>query len=583
MKKLHEQRARYKKFTTCLLVAYTFISCPFAKPTLTAPQANTSATNLDSSEPNCVIKPPKLTIIMIGDQFAYDYIRKLRKHFKYGLKKLLDNGICYENAYHAHGLPSTAPGHVALSTGTLPKNHSIIANKWLNKDREEISFNTPEQVMVDGLSDQCVMSSTPESQCHVISLSLKKRSAMATANKLGKALWFKGESGGFQSNEYYFKTLPEWVKKLNRENNKNSAQEVIWRTFYPENSIEYIFPLIKNYDYAALKHKLINFPIILGQKSERKDKKHKNNTHINNSNKSYDNGALPSTGKELFTMTPFASQLLFQAAQKCIDKTLKNKPNDSLVLWVCISNLDMIGHLYGPDSQEAIDLIYHLDKQIDDFMNIVLTKFDAKDVLFALTADHGVQPIQEITKLKGLDQAYRIDAQALIKAMNVRITQKYRINNLVQKFSNVYFVLDHAKLNKLNKKTRKSILHDLKQYLLNQPGIRHVWTKKELEKAHFEPYEKETYYKNQLYNDKPGDLIYMPQPYSLITEYKTGTSHRTPYDYDTHVPLILYGHNLKHKIIRKRVLAAQLPVTLAHLLGVAHPSASNLTILPGVC
>ena len=37
--------------------------------------------------------PPKLTVVVVIDQFAFHYIPKLQKHFKYGLKDLLNNGI----------------------------------------------------------------------------------------------------------------------------------------------------------------------------------------------------------------------------------------------------------------------------------------------------------------------------------------------------------------------------------------------------------------------------------------------------------------------------------------------------------
>src|SRR5258708_31371875 len=72
---------------------------------------------------------PKITIIFVVDQMAYSYIPKLRSNFQYGFKTLLDNGINYTNAYHPHGMPATATGHTALSTGTFAKDHGIIANR----------------------------------------------------------------------------------------------------------------------------------------------------------------------------------------------------------------------------------------------------------------------------------------------------------------------------------------------------------------------------------------------------------------------------------------------------------------------
>ena len=79
-------------------------------------------------------KIPQLTVIFVLDQFAYGYIPKLGKHFKHGLKELLTKGINYTQAYHAHGIPETTPGHHALSTGCMPKIHGAVLNQWVRED-----------------------------------------------------------------------------------------------------------------------------------------------------------------------------------------------------------------------------------------------------------------------------------------------------------------------------------------------------------------------------------------------------------------------------------------------------------------
>ena len=93
----------------------------------------------------------------------------------------------------------------------------------------------------------------------------------------------------------------------------------------------------------------------------------------------------------------------------------------------------------------------------------------------------------------------------------------------------------------------------------------------------------ENFYKNQLYEGRSGDIICMPQPYCQITKYPTGTSHSSPYDYDTHVPLVLYQQGrFGRQTIRSKVWMQQLPITLAHILGVQRPSASTFATLPGI-
>ena len=75
---------------------------------------------------------PKLTVVLVIDQFAYSYVRRLQKFFQYGLKDIFDNGINYTDAYVPHATPETTTGHNTLSTGTLPKNHGAVTNHWFD-------------------------------------------------------------------------------------------------------------------------------------------------------------------------------------------------------------------------------------------------------------------------------------------------------------------------------------------------------------------------------------------------------------------------------------------------------------------
>jgi len=69
----------------------------------------------------------------------------------------------------------------------------------------------------------------------------------------------------------------------------------------------------------------------------------------------------------------------------------------------------------------------------------------------------------------------------------------------------------------------------------------------------------------------------LPEPYYLFEP--TGTSHGTPYDYDTHVPLIFLGLGITAGTYSLAVGINDVAPTLAALLGVARPSGSHGRIL----
>lgn len=521
------------------------------------------------------VQAPKITVVLIVDQFAYHYIPKLKHHFKFGLKKLLTNGIVYTKALHPHGIPETTTGHLAISTGCYPKDHGGVTNQWINTNGEKIPFeddtssqasilpatNNPvgksdHQLMVDTLSDQFLLQTTPQTPTKVFALGLKAYSPIALAGKMGKAFWFDPKHNFFASSKKYFSEFPDWANSFNKEIPKN-YYNYTWQLCYKPTNSAYNYPYIKNYEFAGSKESYINKSYTTLKKKEK-------------------------TPSSFLIKTPAANTMLLDFAKACINSNLNTQSNDRLLLWVSLSQLDLLTHLFGPDSLETIDTIYHLDRQIDEFVSFLHKKVGASNCLFILTSDHGVAPIPEIQKKKGISTARRIMAQPLIDKMNTKIEKQFGIKNIVLAFEPNSFRLDLFVLASLDHQTQKAILKTLQELLRNTPGIKDAWSYQELAQKDVYLNQFAGFYKTQLFPSRIGEIICQPAPYCQITTYATGTSHCTPYDYDTHVPLIFYQPGkLAPKNIHKKVFVQQLPVTLAHLLHITKPSASPFDILPG--
>ena len=533
-------------------------------------------TSVQAKVPSKSKETPMLTVVIVIDQFAFHYIPKLQKYFKYGLKDLFENGVVYYKAYHPHGVPETTPGHHGLSVGTCPKDHGAVANDWLDPNGKIVEYVndsdfpsltsfengrgfSSRKTKVDGLSDQFMFKSKPNCMHKVYAFSLKSYPAVSMAGKLGKPFWLDQESGEFTSSTAYFKKLPKWVTDFNQLGQAEKLKNTVWKLMYPEDADEYDFAFIKNYDYAGLKEPMV------GSNSDKVVKKI-------NLHKYY-----------MFEKTPQSSKYLLNFAEKCIDSNFDVNSNDKMILWVSLSNLDLLCHFYGPDSLETIDLIYHIDKQLKDFFMYLKKKIGEKNYLLVLTADHGICPIPEIAQKQGFYQAKRIASDPLVKQINKIIRKKFGLEDFEVYFEPTSFVIKHEVFDKLSVKIKQEILKTIKDYLRSIPGIKNVWTFEELERASFQPNQLESFYKSQLYAGRSGDIICQPEPYCQITKYPTGTSHMTPYDYDTHVPLIIYQRGrFEKKKINKKVWIPQLPATLARILHVEQPSASIYDLLPGL-
>ena len=80
-----------------------------------------------------------------------------------------------------------------------------------------------------------------------------------------------------------------------------------------------------------------------------------------------------------------------------------------------------------------------------------------------------------------------------------------------------------------------------------------------------------------------GDLMVVTKPAWYFGKGVGGTSHGTPYTYDTNVPLMVYGPRwIKPGAYGQYAEVVDIAPTLAHLLRVRQPSASEGRVLTEV-
>lgn len=530
-----------------------------------------------------VPEKPKLTVVIVVDQLPFWQFQRLSPYFKYGFKKLIKEGINYQNMYFPHARSSTSPGHTGMQTGTYPKDHGMINNCWFAFDGTRVQAfedSSPQaavlnplggtftnkgysahHIMVNGISDQFMLESRIEVPHHVFSVSLKPRSAIATTSKLGKAIWFDIDAGLFTSSKAYFNALPEWLTKFNAQHYVLHKKDLVWNLAYPNNFAAYQFHNSRTYQFVRDAKSLVNRKIPLQKICSYKH---------------------PNHCQPMFLLTPFANQLILDLAEECIHTTVSKTKPDQLLLWVCLTAPDKLGHKYGPDSRETIDMIYHLDKQLGNFMKKVQKYLDPSDVLFILTSDHGTCPIPELMHNKGFPNARRIITSDLIAKINAMLAQRYEgTNNLVTNIKLPSLYLNNNQFNQFTTKEQQEILNTIKEFLEAQPGIKKVWTAQELNNSWYKTNDLENFFKTQLFPGRSGPIQIQAEPYCFLTELNTGTEHQSPYEYDTHVPFIFYRQDVyQPQTIPQKGWVLQLANTLAEILGVQKPSASVFSALP---
>lgn len=523
---------------------------------------------------------PKLTVFIVVDQMAFKYLEQIKPFVLGGFAQLLNKGLRYDNAHIGHAMPSTAPGHAAFNMGSYPSDHGIIGNKWIDEKtgqkvacdqdaRYQLFFSdgtlstqegkSPHHINGLGLSESCVLSSSNKSKFHVYSISGKSRSAICTANKLGKPLWFDEFQGGFISSTYYFEKLPDWLVAFNKKNDISALQEYTWKPYFDLVDPAYDFPFHDNYEFAAPKHSFINQTYPLDTANSFRSTKQN-----------------PSKGRLSYLQnTPFLNERIFQCAQTVVENTIVNKTNDQLLLWLSLSSLDKVGHIMGPSSTEVLDILYHLDHELKLFFDWVDTKIGLSNTLIVLSSDHGMTDIPEISFKKSILEAERIEELAVVKDLNGHIFDLFGIQDTIK---NIMGLQLHLNTSVLHHHKRKDIEKALVSYLKTKPYIHDAWRTKKLKK-----YASESValaFKRQTYSGRTGQIMFQLKNHKLITHYPDGASHESPYSDDTHIPLIFYQKGItRGGSITELVFAQQIANSLASIIGVPQVQSGQGRIL----
>ncbi|NNK20845.1 MAG: alkaline phosphatase family protein, partial [Flavobacteriaceae bacterium] len=77
------------------------------------------------------------------------------------------------------------------------------------------------------------------------------------------------------------------------------------------------------------------------------------------------------------------------------------------------------------------------------------------------------------------------------------------------------------------------------------------------------------------YNQKrSGDILLVLNP-GVVYYPETGSTHGSPYPYDTHVPLLFYGKGIPQGSTVERTEIDDIAPTISALLGIAFPSGTS--------
>ena len=521
-------------------------------------------------------QPPRLVVALTVDQMRADYLHRYAEGFgDGGFNRFLNEGFAGMDHHFSYAPTYTGPGHASIATGTTPAVHGIIGNNWYSRPEARVVY-CAEDASVDPvgmpgtdpgdkgrMSPGRMNSSTwaDEFKLHftgrgggvpkVIGASMKDRGAILPAGHAADAAYWLN-AGDFISSTHYMSELPGWVQEFNTSDAVERLIASGWDL--RDDPASYGGSTADNTPYEGVwtGGERPTFPYDLSALQEA-------------------NGGL-----DIIKGTPHGNTLLVDFALKAIAAEHLGEDATPDVLALSFSSTDYVGHKFGAHAMETEDTYRRLD---DDLTRL----FDALDDMVGkgrwtafLTADHGAVTVPGMERNRGLPVDYW-NPEPMKARVDTALNERYGRTDLVLSYSNDQFFLDRP-LMRAAGLDADEVARFIAGLAEEAPEVQRTMTAADLRVG--------TYYEGAEANvlrgwnaKASGDVVVMLKPGYM--EYgRTGTSHGSPYAYDTHVPFLIMGPGVPHHSTHERTEIRDIAPTLSALLG--FPRTSGCTGRPMV-
>jgi len=507
-------------------------------------------------------KPRLMINIVVGSLHADDLNRYANNFTSGGFARLKSDGVWFTNASYDYMQTTTPVSLATISTGAMPSVHGVVADRWFdyvsNKpvllidDNKEQSVNfsggsgnySPRQLSAETISDALAENNE---KSIIRTIAVEPLSAIVTAGHAGEAYWMETLQTSWTTSSYYTKELPRWIADYNR-NDKN--EEFMMKSWTP------LFEIDKYHNSQIV---CIN----VAKGSQTKSLK------ILDDEKPLAKGNLIDIYEQM-CFTPAGNTALFAFAKQTIVKNDMGKDESVDMLNIVLDTPRMISSRYGVESVEYEDMLYRLDRDLEEFLSFAVAQVtDPREILVTLTSDHGTSP------------AYNSQGKEL-ERFNVRQAEVITNAFIGSQHGNgdwVLGVVDNAIYLNHNLIYEKGLSiadlqYDVATFVMQLRGVAHALSAEALRSSYFgSGYGRKI--QNGFYPRRSGDVIINLMPGWITEQDAIRSSSGSMYRYDTHVPLIFYGGGLSAAKHNERVDMTSLATTQAQLLGVTPPSAAE--------
>jgi predicted AlkP superfamily pyrophosphatase or phosphodiesterase len=534
---------------------------------------------------------PKLILQITVDQLRGDLpTRYYDRLGDGGFRYLWDNGVVYRNAHHAHANTETIVGHATLATGAYPSLHGMVGNLWFDRETGFTTYNvedpnyrlltedadvdqdaeidptqraarsegrSPAAILVSTFADE--LRSANNGQSKVVAVSVKDRGAISMAGHSGTAYWFSKASGGFVTSTYYMDRYPSWVTEFNAAQPAQQFANTSWDLLHDQSSYMFADSDDREWETDVAGFGRV-FPHSYGDGSSR-------------------------YFTTWLTLSPAGDRLVLDFAKQALVQERLGEDEITDYLSVSFSATDYVGHVFGPSSLEGEDNILQVDRRIAELLAHVDEHVGLENTLIVLSADHGGPDAPGYLNSLGIPAGY-VDPDSWDKdAAIARIKDEFGISGkLLETYSHPYLYFSAAVKNDNDidqEALEEAVIDELSRF----KGVSLAVSSTALRRGNLPDTHLYRSVINNFHAKRSGDIYIVFEPNWFINDFDgltVASTHGSPWNYDTHVPIVFAGAGLPAAMIDRKVQTVDIAPTLSLYLGVKPPSGSVGTPLTEV-
>ena len=318
---------------------------------------------------------------------------------------------------------------------------------------------TPDRLLAPTFGDAIKLATGGKAK--VFGLSFKDRSALLPVGaKADGAYWLDSADGMIVTSSFYRDAVHPWVSELNKKHSADQWFGKKWAHARPDlDYVKYSGP-----DDVAGEGKGVREGLTFPHPID---------------------GGLKRPGKayyEVLATSPFGNDLLLEMVRAAVVSEKLGRHEVPDLLTVSFSSNDYVGHAWGPDSQEVLDVTLRSDRQLAALLKLLDENVGIGKYLLCMTADHGICPLPEVSARRGTD-AHRVSVSRMLTVAEAHLRKTFAPDaaadvktRFIENRTGLWIYLNHTLIESMGLKAT-DIARSLADYLDKQEGIGRTFTR----------------------------------------------------------------------------------------------------------